>query len=514
MPTHVGRCVSPGRRRSISSGGVLAALLARPVIRWEGQSNALALVPTTVNRGGMEQHLGSDLLGWSEASNDWDTLDETGAAVLTGGGKTGGGEVATLVMRRIIEGTTLTQLKLAAMTRTGQSSAFFEPDSPTAAIYIDGSSHASLNNYDLLSSYITASGDEVGLVVRIQGEANSGNTQAAYYASLSEWVDQIHIDHPHAHIILPLTLERDTGQTNFAGVQAAQLQAAATYSFVHTVDCRDMTGNTAYYGGYLNDHYATYLGYEELAERIAAKVLGLAERSNVPAVDDFLNGGGNVTWTNRWRYIHQSTATAVGTWQDDLSNGALTTGTAPDNVRNNASLGNRNTVRFDASNSEAKSGALTAAVTSTTWTFSIVGKLNSTAGQQLFMELVGSGRAGPAATVGSAFGGNATKHGVVIGGSTVAFTNGPSADTDPHVWMFAVDTTEARLYVDGLLVDTQTISPSSIVNPTAYAASLIGVVSFLDADIAEIAIGTGAGQAEDATAAYGYAVAEYGDIFG
>lgn len=490
--------------------GLLSRLQNNPVILWNGQSNAVGLLSTSANAGWMAQHIDTDLLGWSEAAGDWAQLEERGAAVSTSGGITGGGQVATLVMRRLIEGGAAASLRLLAGAHTSQGIAYFKDDSSTLAYYLDNTQHATLNNYDLVKSYADASDETalgVGLIVFIQGEADAGMSQATYFGHLNTLIQSWARDYPNAGVLLVLTNELTAANTEFVGVNAAKEQAAALYPHVHTLDLTAFTDRTSLQ--YLTEyHYTDALGYEELAEAIARVVLtGANDRATPADVDDLIDNG--QTWVHRWKYKNQSTVTEVGTWVDEIAGKHLTGGDSPLLVRNDANLGNRSAKNFEVADTEWQQVALTG-TDSTTWTAVIIGWLTSTAGTQTAFEL-NDGTPRTAFNIASTFGGGRPQ--VFINGSSTTFTSAPALDTDPHVWVLAVDTTEARLYMDGALVDTQAVSPSAMTGPTLYFGALVGVTQWLDANIAEFALATDAADLADAQAIQAYAVAEYGDIF-
>lgn len=229
-----------------------------------GQSNAEAFLGVIGDPSPIADYLGPDLLLWSD-------IDDAFVEAGDGGGNLrsycppnyppdlspGGGLVLTRLMRQLadLSGSTI---RAIAHARSSHEIAYFERESVQLAQYGDNTTHAEMNNYELMLDCKTRSGRRVDLMIWCQGESDSGDSQAAYYAKIAPLFASYWADYG-APIVLISTI-------NVAAVAAAQAQLAEERDYVHLQDNADMVGNATYYDGL---HY-TAAGYAKVADRIYA----------------------------------------------------------------------------------------------------------------------------------------------------------------------------------------------------------------------------------------------------
>lgn len=489
-------------------GGRPSTLPSSPLfIFWNGQSNAVAQADGTVGYSAMTADLGVDMLGWDEGAGDWAEMIDHGAGVSTSGGQTGGGIVATRVCRRIADATGQT-VRLIALAASGKGIDFFLPGSTEKAIYLDLSTHATKNNFELFVEYLAQSGAEVELIVFDQGEADAGSSYGTYYPKLVQLIEAYSAVCPKAHIILNRIIGDANGLllgSSLAGVNAAVDAAVEAYAHVHSVSNADMAGNTAWHDGV---HYRKYAGYLEHAERYYAKLQGTT-RPNVSATADLEDIG--VSWNHRWRYRHSiitTTTDEVAVWQDDISVKSLQSGTVnPDHIASDPNFGGRPSVDFDVGSATYSVAGMPAGNTYTFWG---VWRLANVSVTQLLCELSGVARIGLTAYTAA----NPGDMSAWYAGGDVAFNDPgvPVMNTNAHSFGVVIDAanTEARLYLDGVLVGTETISGTeTTVNPTFYFSGFVSVANFFKGQVAEFALSTEAMDDDQAALAHAYAVVEY-----
>lgn len=440
-----------------------------------GQSNAAAGSPGTVGYSAMTALLGSDIQGWSDLSGGFVSMVD-GAANMraaTGGVNPGpgGGQVLTRIARRVADATGGI-VKTFAAAYTSQGIAYFLPNSATNAFYTNGA-QASVNNYTLVKNAVIASGRSPKLIIWIQGEANEGETQAAYFASLSTLIDNWIIDYPEAKILIYLTI----GSSGVGGIQAAQRQAAATYPNVMLVDNSDLDGKSAYYAW---PHYESYAGYQLAADRGWSVMQG---NSVFPAVPDASSILSLAAWEKGFQYNTTVSFTGgrnqVLAWNDDVVGGGANqllpgANNAPTLTPSNG-ITTRPSVDLNRANSECVSRAITQ--DGGDWTFFFVTRnLISIAGPAgLFMTMYDGAERLGLITIGQSIRWQVFELGTSIP------TSGPLCDTDWHDHMVVINSsgTASRWYTDGILAATGVLAGTqTLTNPIFYFGSNIGVASF------------------------------------
>lgn len=498
-----------------------ATLPASPLgIIVAGQSNAVAAPRETPNRGlsALMRWLGSDIRSWDETAGALATMTDDGAGIRESGGQMGGGHIGSLVARRAADRASAT-VDMLALCYTSQNIDYFLPESTTESYYLDGSQHATLNNYDLLASYVAASGVDVDLVIYVGNEANAGTSEGDYLTKARALVDAYRVFAPRAHWIWVPPLDVNAAG-KFDHLHDAIATLAAERYYVHAIDNRDMEGHTIWYGGTTasGEHYQHMAGYDEVGERIDAMLQGTT-RPNVAggnAPHEIIDVAHHFGYTKSVALDIGHGYDQVSIWQDPYSATSLTPPANPGQViPSHAAFGGRPAVYFGAKPSVSYNNTSTPVDSSDTYTFVFVGALPNTSASHFLLELNGSGRVGAQGYISSSPGDAALWY----AGGTLIFNDAavPVADTDPHVWMFVVDDAnlEGRYYLDGALVDTVAISGAlAAAARDIYLGSLLGVVSFFEGHMSHAFISTEAATDQDAADIYAWAVAEFGDIFG
>jgi hypothetical protein len=484
-----------------------------------GQSNACAAPPIPWGASALTRLLGSDLLGWSDATGAFTAVVDgpANAKVITeiGADGPGLGQIGTRLARHLADlyGDVI---RTFALGYTGQGIDYFLPSSATKAYYTDSSQHATLNNYNLLKAYVDASGIVPELYVWCQGEADAGADQATYYAKLKTLYDQTRIDYPGIRWIIIGTIGNAQqrlveGTLTVAGVFAAQEQLAKENpDSVILVDNRDFSKSTALYGGALTngDHYTSYAGYKKAEQRLFAALQGYDPGS---AVEPIAHLDDVFAWTQRYQYRRSLQDGNVVAWQGDIDvSSAVPGGNAPLHVAYSNAFGENSAIRFDGANSECLKKTGLAATDD--WTIFAVAKtdaLGST--QELFMvtDADNNNRAG-FDVVGQS---NAFKY--MYGGNQVAF-NQIDATPDAacaHTYMWTLDTTNGvlKLYVDGVLNGVNSAPIGSEIGMTdLWIGSFINAVFWFTGEIAAMAYKLGGiADADAAKAAHDWARVEF-----
>jgi hypothetical protein len=477
--------------------------LALCILLW-GQSNGAGVIPGAQGQSEIGRLLGPDLLACNEAGS-FVQMGEGAANFKGDNSGPCGGQSLTRVMRRIadVRGQTV---RCWAHCYTGQGIDYFMPDSATRAHYADGSQHASKNNFTLLTDAVTASGLEPDLMIHWQGEANvTGYTQAEYYARLRIIWDARHAQYPSAHLIIVGTLTG--GPSN--EIAAAQRQLADEEPMVHYVDLSDLYGNTAYWGGAAGEHFTDFLGYEVAADRIWA-TLQRASRAPVPAVDhiDDLSS----VYTHHYRYRRSITGSELGIWQPQAGTDSLIDiagKDVPAHVPSDSTFANRSSARFRSGFSETLSVACASpSLTGINWTWFGTVKIGNVGADMCLF------------SVRDPDGSNHNWAARVKAGGVLVLEYG-GADMGAGVQLDLVEpmtigvvvdgtNTQARLYVNGVLVSTVTLTGTQQ-NPTAprvWLGSRFGTAQFFDGWIHATAFGNGAGTTPQMLASHQWGAAE------
>lgn len=470
-----------------STDRVAVSVLPRTII-FNGQSNMAALPPVAIGFSYLTQYFGSNLLGWSDTAGAFAQIVDgsANAKANTGGSGTGpgpgAGQVGTLVMKRIADATGST-VRSFALAYPGQTIDYFLPASATKAFYENGTQHATLNNYNLLASYVTASGLTPDLYVFIQGEADANVDQTTYYTKLKSLFDATRALWPNIRWAIVGTL----GGAGTKGVFRAQKQLAdENPGVIYFIDNLDMYGVTAYWDDDgTNTHYRTAVGYEETGERIFAALQGRTREDVDPLAMDITR---ELTCQHDFYYVHSVDTGQVVGWQSPVSAKTMTgVGAAcPQHVAYDARFGGRSIVDFVAANSETLNVALVEA--SNVWTVWVVAALDiATATKTLFEMFTGGSR------WGFQIAGASNSEAIFYNGGSQTFTGTPGYNTDIHAYGFVVDGTNlvAKLYRDGILVSSIAIANSTMTNPTLFVGALAGAAQFFDGPFARITLARG-----------------------
>jgi len=279
--------------------------------------------------------LGPDLLGFSETAQSFVTLIDgsansksyTSVPIATG---PGAGKWGTRLMR-LLANLTGKSVRSIALAFTAQGILYFRKNSATKAWFDDGTQHATLNNYNLMLSYITiakALGFPPKRYIFGQGEANAGNTEAAYYSEIRGFFDEFQTDvtailgHELPWLIIPTIGDSlfDGPVNSVSGVRSAQLKLAAEESkLIKVVPNLDFRNSTAKYRHPHYDEFSGEQGSEELANRLFVSMQGSTPRPEVKEVAHIKDA---YAWTWNWynnRTIISSSGLRMSQWIDDAA---------------------------------------------------------------------------------------------------------------------------------------------------------------------------------------------------
>lgn len=469
-------------------------------IIWNGQSNMSARPAGSLGYSPITAFRDPAITAWSNMSNSFveavDGEANTRAASGAYGDGTEGpglGQVGQRVAYSIyqLSGQTLRNFALAY---TGQGIDYFLPSSLVKAFYSPGyvpAQDPTYNNYNLMKSMVTTAAltTPIELIVFIQGEANSGETQANYYSKLKTLVTAWVADYPKAHIIIVKTLGSAAG---YAGVQAAQAQLASENPHVHLVDNQDLYSDlgTAWYGSSNGaSHYTNYIGYEVCANRIFATLQGQtwAQLSFVPHADNVF------AWNSVYTEHHDvGLDGSEAVWED--YKGLQSLGdygpTPPGHTKVDPNYGGRSSVTMlRASQQGMKAAALTGS--GKKWTFFMVLRPSDPAYNVDYITMLyGAGGIGRLAVYTS------TVYGVEVAGGGVNLDPPFLDQVNPSVNRICVfingDDLTASLYVNGMLTSTKAIvGTESPTTPQLFLSSVLGVGAWWQGSIAHLRVNAG-----------------------
>lgn len=234
-----------------------------------GQSNAESQAPagTPGVPGTMAPLLlpeaGPPLYLWSDQTDAFVSASDGGGnfrAVKAPSGTLGpcGGMILTRVMR-LVANASGRPVYGVSHARSSHEIAYFAEDSVQLSQYGDNSTHPTLNNYQHMRQAVQLSGRRVGLQLFWQGESDSGDSQATYYAKAAALSSAWWRDYKAPQIWIRPWVG--------TGVRAAQDQLAAERDYVYTLNNDDMIGNGTYQADGL---HCTAPGYAKVADRIVA----------------------------------------------------------------------------------------------------------------------------------------------------------------------------------------------------------------------------------------------------
>jgi hypothetical protein len=426
----------------------------------------------------------------------------------TGSGP-GLGQIGTLLARRIaasVGATAEDPIRTYALAYPSQGIAYFRKLSATKAFFEDGSQHGTLNNYDLLKSYVDVTGIVPERYVWCQGEADSGMTQAAYYAEFSAHVADLRADYPGIKILVIGTIgngqqrsidANGAGVGTIAGVFAAQKQFCDEHpDYMLFLDNRDMSGFTAWWGGkYTGNHYTDYAGFEECGERCFALLQGRTR----PPVMQIMHLDDALVWTNRFLYIRSISGTGFDVqWQGQMVAESLVAHTnTPAHIPYDAEIGYRSPIDFDAANAETLKKTGLAATND--WSVFVVAK-GDLLGANKDLIYLQSADVNNRVALNWCGGSNAHKY--FYNSGDASFTPEPyAADvTAWHTYMFVLNTTgtTVSLYIDGALYGSATINGSEVNMTELWIASILNTSNF---DGRIVCVAYALGVVADATAA-------------
>ena len=492
---------------------VVNANLLPTTILINGQSNAAAGPPPPRGLSPLTRFLGSDLLGFDQATQDFATLSDGFASSrtlsYTGSAGAGAGQWGTLLMRRLADATQQT-IRCYALAFTSQAISYFLPTSVTNAFFSDGTQHPTLNNYDLLKSYVDASGIVPELYIWWQGEANAGDTQAEYYAPLKTIFDQTRKDYPSIRWLIIGTIgdAQDRIGGPVTGVRAAQQQLAdENPGVVSILKNTDMSQSSAYFD---SPHYTTFAGHEELGERVYALINGEARPDVTPGIGHIANV---LSWTNLFTNTFSVvTAPETAGWQSDISPNPLMTpsgANGPEHIPFDPDFGNRSSVEFDRNNSETlRIAGMTAA---TDWTLFCVAMVDdNTVATQYLMIIQDAGNANRLGVIAL---GTSTRIQAFYDAIAADFTPNPFIQDDVRAKSYCMvhdsGATTMTLYVDGVLFGTYNTAGTEANMTDFWIGSLIGTSIIIGKYSAAACVRNVLATAEQAAAMHAWAKVEF-----
>lgn len=460
-----------------------------------GQSNMADAPPLTIGYSELTSLLGADLLGYgTTAAAMVQVVDGScNSRANHGGNGTGPGPGLGMIgtrLCRLIADTTGQTIRTYANAYSGLGIANFREGSGTAAYFEDGSQHGSLNAFDLMQSYVAAAGHVPQACVYIQGEANAGSTQAAYYAQLDGLWDELRAAYPGIKLYLVSTIGNfvdegalTIGGASLAGVRKAQRQLESENpGDVFVIETLDMCKSLGHFG---TNHYSRYggsmIGSKEVAARIFAAMRGEAARASVTPV---LHPQDAADCDHFWALRHTlTTTTNIISWQDDEGTDSLIVhGGTPSHVASDSRFGGRSVVNFAAADSESmKEEAISGG---NQWSVACCALLNASAigaTQRCLWQVENAGTFSSRIGFCVATPGVGNSHTLFLEGvGDIEYTGSPDALGDqPHVWVVTYDGTagESKLYYDGKLVSTLT----SLANVTTGATARFRLGTFFGA---------------------------------
>lgn len=470
----------------------LAPLADLPtVIMLNGQSNMAAGPAVAFGFSELTPLLGPDILGFGHTAGAMVQVVDGSchARANHGGGGTGPGpglgQVGTRLCRYIADVTGST-VRTYAAAFSGQGISYFRKLSATMAYFEDGTQHGSLNNYNLIKSYVTATGIIPQLYVWIQGEADAGSAPGDYYTQINgHWTD-LQADYPGINMLIVGTIQGrsliadDRGGVGaggtVAGVRRAQKRLAEENpGRVYYVDTTDMRPWTAWW---FNNHYGTYdttsVAHEEVALRIFAKLRGEADRPNVVGARHPLD-----VFAFDHAYSHRRSINAgpgtLALWQDNIGTDSLTVEAgSPDHVPSDANFGNRATISFDPATSDRLTE--TSIAGGNKWVFYFVALLRKSAFNVTPRCVVQVEPAAAGNRIGFLFSSSGEHQLFLEGPGVVPFTGIASCEGDmahSYCVTYDGDAGTAKLYIDGLPVSSLT----GLANVTTGATARIRVGS-------------------------------------
>lgn len=476
------------------TGAPLTDLPANPTtIIMNGQSNAAAIPPAgTLGFSAMVQYLGTDLKGWSDSTHTFvDLVDgsanmRANAGGLGTGAGPGGGQILTRVMREIADATGGTVYSISHA-YSSQPIDYFRRGSATMAYYEDGTQHATKNNYTLIRDEAITSGRTVELIIFIQGESDSGVARSTYYTKLRELVEDWAEDFPSAHVLIVSC----AGSSLFDGVRAAQRQVCDENPHCHYVDTTDMYGSTAFYGGNAGPHYTSFVGYEEVALRIIAKLRGLPDRPDVPVVQ---HADICAAWKNGYGHARTLVAgPAVSSWTDYIDGKHATEATnRPAHTVADANFAGYPSVQFTGTSSHKLTSSATDETSQDFSVFAVMKADDLSAIRYLFA-LEANATADRAGLMYPAFSGQAPWF--ETNGAGAVFTGGTAVSTSYQTIGVTYNSaaTQARLYVNGVLDSTITVAATETFTTAVLRLGVApgGAANFWTGRIAWFLLGVG-----------------------
>lgn len=500
------------RRKSVPAAPTTARAANPSVILINGQSNAAAIPPQYLGYSAANAYLGSDIQCWYQTAGAFaQAIDGSANTIADASGNGDGpgpglGLIGSYVARQSADAGNQ-PVRCFALARSGKGISYFLPtEASDLAEYEDGSSHGSLNNYNLLKAQVVASGHTVQAIIWCQGEANAGTTQRSYYDSMRDLLEAWALDYPAAHVYLVTTIGDASGEiggTDITAIRAAQAELATENPHVHLVDTSDMEGQTAWFGS-ANDtsHYTKYAGYDEVARRVWATMQSTT-RSDVAEVD---HCDDVISWEHRWLYRRAVTGVAaVQNWQNDISAKSFgIAGVGPTHLPNVAAIADRSATRWNGSDNTLTTASLDE--TGTTWTIFGVAKLNATGAAQMLLHLYDS--AGP--ELGLLLDNGSGRPAVRNGTTTTAFSGGTAPDTGWHSFALTINGTAAAFYLDGAADDTATITSQNIGSAVVlWVASRLNTDQFANVDIACLYLADEAADAGEVADMHAWAQVEF-----
>lgn len=499
------------RRKPVPGASGAPRVAAPTTILINGQSNAAAIPPQYLGYSAFDTYLGSDIQAWYQTDGAFvQAIDGSANTIADASGNGDGpgpglGLIGSYVARQAADASGET-VYCFALARSGKGIGYFLPtESSDLAEYEDGSSHGTLNNYDLLKAQVDASGRTVQAIIWCQGEGDAGTTQRAYYDSLRDLLEAWAEDYPGAHVYLITTIGDSGGEiggSDVTAIRAAQVELANENPHVHLVDTSDMEGVTAYFGpGTDTSHYSKYVGYDEVARRVWATMQSTTrdDVSNVTHGDDVR------AWAHRYLYRHNVVGGLVTTWQDDIGTKSVgVSGTAPSRSANVTAIANRSSIVWDGSDDTLATAAL--GESGTAWTVFVVAKLTATGSAQMLAHLYDSG--GP--ELGLLLDNGSGKPAVRQGSTTTAFSSATAPDTGWHSFALVVSGTSATFYLDGVSDDTATITSQNLTTPALHVAATQGASEYLGGETACLYVVNAAASSGEIADMHTWAGVEFG----
>lgn len=490
------------------------------VIMFNGQSNMANGAHPTAGFSELTPLLGPDILGFNQITQTMTQVVDGGACSRAnfGGYGTGPGpglgQIGTRLARMIAD-TTGGTVRTYALARAGKSITHFLPASGDLAEFEDGSQHPTLNNFNLMLSYVTATGIIPQWEIWCQGEADAAMLKTTYRAHLETRRTALKAAYGAGfkQMIIGTIGNRDdraaVGEAAVTGVRKAQREFCEAHpDDTLFLDNTDMRGLTSWFSGlhYYYSNIASSAGYEEVALRCFAALRGLPDRPAVPETQHPVAVW--PTFDHWWGYRHSIAGTVpphtLASWQDDIGTDSLgVENGSPEHIASDTGFGGRAVIQFDRASSDRFTVASIAG--GNKWFFFWSMRVSRIDVHQCVWQLEEA-----SVIFGYRLGFDILNGGapaICINGGDITFTGAYTLDVGvEHTYGVMYDGTAgtAQLWIDGVLQSTRTGLADCVCGPNARirvgsfsgASHFTGEIAFIACEAAPAAFPTAAEMAE------------------